>query len=28
MSARIKALFICLGLLALGALNASTPWGP
>jgi len=28
MSARIKALLIGLGLLALGAVNASTPWGP
>jgi len=28
MSARIKALIIGLGLFALAALNASTPWGP
>jgi len=28
MSARIKALLIALGTIALAALNASSPWGP
>jgi len=28
MSARIKALLIVLGTIALAALNASSPWGP
>jgi len=28
MSARIKALLIVLGTIAIAALNASSPWGP
>jgi len=28
MSARIQALLIVLGMIALAALNASSPWGP